>query len=252
MSTHSRYERFVPLCLRALKHFWPDHPELLVFSDLGRFDHPGKVISPAKSWVGMMSECLATSLRQGKLSEDEHVLLLLEDHIPHGPVDGRAIEWFSQSLRLQEDTYVGLFEVDHLGAGRAELVSKGDEFALHRFELPNFSSLHPAVWSVRHLRRTLELAKELGRNTPWRFEYVRMNGVTHYLSGEGAWDSPHGGFLYQGMVNVPSLRSMREGPLRNLRRRLLWRLVPEVPGRLARRLGDLGRSGKRRVSAARR
>ena len=252
MSTHSRYEPFVPLCLRVLKHFWPDHPELLLFSDAGRFEHPGKVLSPARSWVTMLSECLATSLEQGRLTEDEHVLLLLEDHIPHARVDGRAIEWFSQSLRVHEDTYVGLFEVDHLGAGRGEVVSKGAEFALHRFDLPNFSSLHPAVWSVRHLRRTLARAEELKQTSPWQFEYVRISGVTHYVSGAGAWESPHGGFLYQGKVNIPALRSMREGPLRTLRRRLLWRLVPEVPGRIARRLRDLGRSGNRWGSVPRR
>ena len=68
--------------------------------------------------------------------------------------------------------------------------------------------------------------------SPWQFERLRLPGSVHYTTGYCVWPSPFGGFLVGGKVNRHALATMKSGPNRFLCRKLLIRLMRELPGRL--------------------
>jgi hypothetical protein len=179
-----------------------------------------------------MSECLDESVRPAMISSEENVVLLLEDHVPHALVDGNLITGLDRFVCDNGSTYLNLG-----GDGPGRFVASVGDCAVHLFEMHEFySSLHPAIWSVAHLRRTLDSAIAHGANSLWQFEGAALPGYVHYTTAAKVCPSPGGGFLRQGSVNRPTLRTMPTGALIGLRRKLLLRLMREAPGRLARRL----------------
>lgn len=230
ITTFGPHEHFVPYCIRSLDYFWPERPDVIVFSDRGRFSYANKVISPERKWVPMVLDCLRRALSSGLIQVDESVILLLEDHIPHAFISDKTIELLSNQLTTRDNTYLNL-----AGHGPDQPVAMLEDVSLHDMEFDWFSSLHPAIWSVGHLLKTLQFATERQQLSPWQFERIRLAGATHYTTGSSVWPSPFGGFLVEGKVNVQALATMTAGPMRALRRRLLLRLLREAPGRIRRR-----------------
>jgi hypothetical protein len=231
MTTFGNNEQYVPYCVDALAHFWPEMTDLLIFSDRGDFSHTPKIISKETGWVPMVLECLTTAIGQGLLKDDDFFVLLLEDHIPHDRIPHEVIVDLSDKLSGLEKTYLNL-----AGHGPAEFVSRLDGVSLHVMEFDWFSSLHPAIWSVRHLLDTLTFASEQGVLDPWEFETVRLARARHYTTGARVWPSPFSGFLIGGRVNRRALATLTAGPVRPLRRKLLRQLLRELPGRIWRRV----------------
>lgn len=230
ITTFGLHEHFVSYCIRSLNYFWPERPDVIVFSDRGSFSYANKVISPEGKWVPMVLDCLLRALSSGMIHADDSVLLLLEDHIPHASVPDKTIKLLSKQLKQRDNTYLNL-----AGHGPDQLVAALDSVSLHHMEFDWFSSLHPAIWSVPHLLKTLQFATERQQLSPWQFERIRLAGATHYTTDSSVWPSPFGGFLVDGKVNVQALATMGAGPMRSLRRRLLLRLLREAPGRIRRR-----------------
>lgn len=231
VSTYSKNERYLDLCIEILRQNWQQHPDVVVFSDEGAFTYQRRVLSGDVTWVGMMSECLRKSIREGLIGEDDQVILLLEDHVPHGAVDGKLIDALGKYLRRLGNTYLNL-----CAHGVADQCGSEVGCSVHAMHLHTYSSLHPAIWSVGHLQRSFRAARETGAESPWQFERLRLPSSLHYTTGISVWPSPHGGFLWRGVVNRPALSTMKAGALKALRRRLLVRLVGEMPGRLFRRV----------------
>ena len=166
----------------------------------------------------MMQGCLRELLSSDRIGFDEQVVVLLEDHVPYASVDGTAIERLAGILQQHGDTYLNLS-----GHGPDKLVCDQNGLRVYSMELHTFSSLHPAIWSVRHLMETLAFARESDAIDPWKFERLRIPGSVHFTVDKVAWPSVHGGFLFRGMVNVPAMKFMKLGSLKHLRRLLLWK-----------------------------
>ena len=227
MTTFGKNEQFIPYCVNALDHFWPEMSNLIIFSDQGNFSHGRKIISTESSWARMVLDCLNNSIRNDLLKLDEFVIILLEDHIPHTRVPHDVIELMSEKLSDIDGVYVNL-----AGHGPGEPVLGIDGALLHHMEFEWPSSLHPAIWSVRHFLDTLKFAIAQDQLSPWQFERLRLPGSVHYTTGYCVWPSPFGGFLVGGKVNRHALATMKSGPNRFLCRKLLIRLMRELPGRL--------------------
>src|SRR5207237_4647560 len=121
----------------------------------------------------------------------------------------------SAYLREHGNTYMNLG-----GYGQAEAAGQAGGCAVHVMRLPTFSSVHPALWSVSHLMKALEYAREHAIGDPWGLERICLPAAQHFTTGRQVWPSTHGGFLWRGWVNVPALRNMRQGPQKALRRKL--------------------------------
>src|SRR5690348_13700882 len=104
--TYSRNERYVDLCTSVLDELWPLHPEIVVCSDRGGFRYGNRIIVQHPDWVPMMHGCLSLLLESGRLALDEHVLLILEDHIPNAAINGVHIQALSDFLRAHGDAYL--------------------------------------------------------------------------------------------------------------------------------------------------
>ncbi len=231
MTTFGSNEQYVPYCVDALAHFWPEMTDLLVFSDHGSFSYARKIISKESRWVPMVLECLTMAIEQNLLNTEDFIVLLLEDHIPHDRIPNDVIVALSDKLFDLEKTYLNL-----AGHGPAEVVSRRDGVSLHRMDYQWFSSLHPAIWSVRHLLDTLAFASEQDLLGPWEFETVRLARTHHYTTGTKVWPSPFSGFLIGGRVNRRALATLTASAVRPLRRKLIRQLLRELPARIWRRV----------------
>jgi len=229
--TYSGNEKYIDLCVRILDERWTNHPPIIVCSDRGNFVFENKIVCKKRDWVLMMEGCLRELLATNRITIDEQVIVLLEDHVPYASVDGAAIERLAGFLQQHGNTYLNLS-----GHGADQLVGCENGWHIYNLELHTFSSLHPAIWSVRHFMETLAFARESGALDPWRFERTRIPGSVHFTVDKVAWPSVHGGFLFRGMVNVPAMKFMQIGSLKRLRRLLLWKFVLELPKRLLGRL----------------
>jgi hypothetical protein len=234
MCTNKHNERYIDLCIKITAELWPNHPEIIVCSNLGNFDYQNKVICKHTEWVPVLAGCVNQLVGASRIGANEQVLMLLEDHVPHAPVDGGCISQLASYLSAHGNTYLNLS-----GHGQDAPVAHLNACAVHLMELHTYSSLHPAIWSVSHLRKTLAHASEQGIKDPWGFETIRLPGVRHFTSGSTVWPSAHGGFLWTGKVNVPAMRHMRKGASRKLRRLLLVKLLLESPKRVLERLASL-------------
>ncbi len=234
LCTYSKNEKYIDSCIKVLDELWIDHPEIIVFSDRGNFEHRQKAIGTSRGWVPMMAECLDESIKVGAIGVNEETVLLLEDHVPHRPVSGSLMLELGAFLRKNANTYLNL-----AGHGKGKLLARMSACSVHSLEFHAFSSLHPAIWSVVHLRAALDAALESGAHSPWQFEKSRIPDAVHYTTGEEVWHSPHGGFLWEGMVNRPALATMRSGTLIYLRRRLVSKFVAELPKRILKRIRNL-------------
>lgn len=236
MCTYSHNEPYVDLCVDILGQFWPGHPELVVCSDRGNFVYANKVVTPGATWTGVLAGGLRGLQDSGRVGERDQVLLLLEDHVPSGPVPTSVIERLLPFLDARRAGYVNLS-----GHGASAPAGKVEGCDIHVLDMYHFSSLHPAIWTVAHLARTLDYARENGLESPWQFECIRLPGSEHLTTQGVLWPSVHGGFLWQGRVNVPALRSMKQGAQKALRTMLLRKLAGEIPRRLVNRVAALSR-----------
>lgn len=234
MSTYSRNERYIDLCTEILAYHWPNHPELIVCTDRGNFNYSDSVIAREACWPSVLAVGIDQLIERGRLHRKDHVILLLEDHVPHAPIDDAAIRELSTFLAEHGDTYLNLS-----GYGAGDAIAVVGAHTVHLLHIHTFSSLHPAIWSVSHLRKTLAHARAHGITDPWAFERISLPDTTHYTTDKQIWPSAHGGFLWRGLVNVPSLRYMRKGPATKLRRLLLLKLLLESPRRLLARAAGL-------------
>jgi hypothetical protein len=233
LCTYSKNEKYADLCVRILDELWEGHPEIVLFSDRGEFAYPRRVIGSSHAWTPMVIECLHKAIEIGAIGADEPIVLILEDHVPHQAVDGERILQLAEYMKANANTYLNLG-----GYGKGQLLKDMGACRIHRFEIYQFSSLHPAIWSIAHLRATLDAALRSGAESPWQFETVRIPNTVHYTTGEVIWHSPHGGFLWEGLVSRSALATMRSGALRSLRRRLVSRFVLELPRRVRKRIGN--------------
>lgn len=227
LSTFSKNEHYIDLCMKVIDELWADHPEVIIFTDRGRFLNSNKIISTQREWVAMMSECIDQCIDLKKIDFNEQVLILLEDHIPYGNIDGKLIFELGEFLKINGNTYLNLS-----GHGRSEKIIDIYGCNVHNMVLHTFSSLHPSIWSVEHFKRTLDYAIKNNITDPWGFEKIRLENKKHFTTGSLIWPSTHGGFLWTGMVNVPALKYMKQGSLLPLRRKLFIKLIREAPGRI--------------------
>jgi len=232
LSTHSKNEKYVDLCITIITELWPEAPELIVCTNKGSFSYQDRVISAHKDWVPMMEDCINQLVAAGRIPEEEPIVLVLEDHIPHAAINNKTILQLADFLRTSGDSYLNL---GGYGKGRQKIADV-DGTSVYAMDLHTFSSLHPAIWSVQHFRRTLSNALESGISDPWRFERIRLARTCHYTTGSKIWPSTHGGFLWQGKVNVPALKHMKQGSSLLLRRQLFMKLILEIPARISERL----------------
>jgi hypothetical protein len=230
MTTHSKCECYVDMGIAILDDLWPVHPELIVVSDRGDFQYPNRVIVAPPDWLGLLRAAVTQLINRGMLQPDEIVLLLLEDHIPDCPVDDAVMTGLEAVMQQDGCSYLALIGE---GCTGAPLYSAPVDVTL--YESPKYSSLHPALWKVSHILRTLDRADEVRNDDPWAFENTRVPGVRHLTTTQKVWPSRHGGFLWRGMVSVPALQHLTHESQRPLRRKLLWKFLPEIPGRIGRR-----------------
>src|SRR3569832_2523015 len=108
MTPFSGNEKYIDTCVRILSHFWPDHPELIVCSDRGAFEYDNKVVAPLKDWTSLTAAVLTELLDAVRLSPEDQLILLLEDHIPHARIDGAALLQLASYLRANGNTYMNL------------------------------------------------------------------------------------------------------------------------------------------------
>jgi hypothetical protein len=224
--TSQKYERYLDLCIAVLEEKWKKHPEIIVFSNRGGFDYKNRIIHATGGWVPMMKGCLEQLFSSGRVAADEPIILILEDHVPFARIDGALMFRLAEFLKDVSGCYL------NLGAyGRGPKLADLQCCSIHLMELHAYSSLHPAIWTASHLLRSLIYASEHGIDDPWRFEKGRFPDAKHFTSGVMTWPSVHGGFLWQGKVNVPALAHMNHGTLLPLRTVLLKKLILEAPGR---------------------
>ncbi|GEM_PF-5009928 len=231
LTTYHINEDIVDECISVLAHLWPKHPPIIVISDTGNFTFKNRIIIDSPHWTKVLSQGLEKAIEANHFTEDDYILLLLEDHIPLRslPLENleRALQ-FAQNEKLQ---HLALF-----GHGKGELIHQDESLQIYqRVQGYKFyTELHPAFWNTGYLRKMLEQSLINKYLNPWQFE--QQEGLEAHYTTNLQWTSRLGGFLVGGHVDQKSLKEMNTPTFQPLKKKLRNRSIKALPKRLLKKL----------------
>lgn len=237
LSTYSRNEKYIDPCVSAIDLLWPSHPKIWVISDRGKFKYKERVIVKNCNWAGVMINSIDSLIDTHALGADDYVVMLLEDHTPIETINEKWINSVIIYMGMKGLKYVNLChhgEGDEAGEiGGVRIYKIKDDFLY-------YSSFHPAIWNVGHLRNIINRAILSNKPDPWHAEEVRIDNVIHYTAiGQNRnyiWPSSFSGFLKNRTANLEALKNMKNPALRDLKKVLTRDRILSAPGRMARKL----------------
>jgi len=230
LTTFHKHEHLIDACIESLDYTWPEHPQVIVLSDRGRFQHSQKILTDSTSWTCILQQGISESIAQGLLSPEDSILLLLEDHVPLSPLPLERLAMAFETMTEYKLPYLALF-----GHGKSSVFKEGPERIYERAaDYRFYSELHPALWRVAYLKEMTKLAIRDERHSAWEFE-TQAGQANHYTT-DSLWTSELGGFLAEGRVDWGMLRKMKAAEFRKLRRKLRYKAIRALPRRVCQRI----------------
>lgn len=237
LSTYSKNEKYIDPCISAIDILWPSHPKIWVISDRGNFKYKERVIVKSRNWANVMIGGIDSLLSTHMLEIDDHVIMLLEDHTPIETINEKWINSIMIYIGMKGLKYVNL---SHHGQGDKAGEIDGIYIYKIKDDFIYYSSFHPAIWNVGHLRNIMNQAILLNKPDPWHAEEVKIHNVIHHTAiiqnCDCIWPSSFSGFLKSRRANIEVLKNMKNPALRDLRKILMRDWILAAPERMARKL----------------
>lgn len=200
--TSKKYERFVDRGIAVLECRTQSAFRTAVISNLGNFKYPVRFICHQQDWVQMALGGVKAALAANFCSEDDHLIVAMEDHIPYRSMDIPALLGIHQFVCENSIEYLNLF-----GLKSHSRITEYNGQEIRKVWPVYYSSLTPAIWRVCHLLELLETAVARGIQRPWDFEKTECP-QPHGTLAKMHWPMVTDGFMAQGRVNKVGLYAM--------------------------------------------